>query len=247
MPSSEHCFECAACFERLQVVRDLQGMLREPGDAAAAPRSAHARARRRGPAMPAGWPGRRARPSWRWAPAWCSATAPPPQPAGASPPAGRLRRRGASGVSAGAGRCRSRRPSTSSRAWSRRRMRRWSCAGRSGRGRFRPGDGTIRPRRLRGRGVRPAGGRSRKIDGVGGVRFYLGVSELLAGRPEQAIRELSGWRGRRRGFAEAAMVLPRQGAPGPAATSRQPAERARPRRRGDGDHKERAKQLLKLS
>src|SRR5262245_8389759 len=46
----QHCFECTNCFERLQVVRDLQGLLRR--DARAAPRSVMAGTTAR---RPAGW------------------------------------------------------------------------------------------------------------------------------------------------------------------------------------------------
>ena len=82
----EHYFECADCFERLQTVRQLHGMLREPGVVAGATAPARKLVPRRGPSMP--WLAMAAGAAFvAVGAAFVLRNAAPPQPIGATPPA----------------------------------------------------------------------------------------------------------------------------------------------------------------
>jgi tetratricopeptide (TPR) repeat protein len=236
-----HCFECATCFERLQVVRDLQGVLRR--DAAAAPRSVMPGATAR---RPAGWL------AWAAGAAFVAVGAGmvlrnlAPGPVPVSPPATSSPAATAPGVSATDPGVVARPPLEVLA-----RVEPPPYAPLVVRG----GDpaevafAQAMERYVRGDYAGAASGlrEALRTDSTDvEARFYLGVSDLLAGRPEPAIRELESVAGGDdEGFAEAARYYLAKAhlARRDVAAARRELQRLAG---GDGDHKEPAKQLLKL-
>jgi TolA-binding protein len=238
----QHFFECADCFERLQVLRGLQAELRRPE---AAPAAATIPAPRRG-----------RRPATQWL-AWAAAAAfvavaatfvlrnaapPGPLPATPAPVSSPLPPVSdepiASGVTAEVDPkllarvepppyapliTRGMEPAPGAFAAAMERYVRGDYAGAAS-------------------GLRAAiGADPSSIE----ARFYLGVSELLAGRPAEAIRELERvTRGEDPAFAEAARYYLAKAhlARGDAAAARRELQRVA---QGDGDHKEQARELLR--
>ena len=237
----KHCFECATCFERLQVVRDLQGMLRR--DAEAAPRSVMPGATAR---RPSGWL------AWAAGAAFVAVgagmvlrnMAPPSGPLPESPPAPSSPAPASPGSAASP---RPERPPLDVLA----RVEPPPYAPLIVRG-AEPGEAAFAQameRYVRGDHAGAASGLRSALEKDGTdveARLYLGVSELLAGRPEPAIRELERVaQGDDEGFAEAARYYLAKAhlARRDVAAARRELERVA---RGDGDHNERAKQLLEL-
>jgi tetratricopeptide (TPR) repeat protein len=235
----QHCFECAACFDRLQVVRDLKGMLRR--DAQAAPRSV--------------MPGARARPPAGWL-AWAAGAAfvavgagmvlrnmtPPDGPLPTTAPVTPSPARTDPGTASPP----PERPSLEELA----RVEPPPYAPLVVRGADPAESAFARAMDayVRGDYAGAAEGLRAAIrDDFADVEahFYLGVSELLLGRPEAAIREMEGVAASDdEAFVEAARYYAAKAhlAKGDVAAARRELQRVAG---GDGDHKEQAKRLLK--
>lgn len=218
----EHYFECADCFERLQTVRQLQGMLRESRGAAPRPALTR-RAPRRHPAVGSlAWAAGAALVAVGAAVVLRNAT--PPETVPGSPPAvasldvlARVEPPPYAPLPV-----RGNEPAETAFARAMEKYVRGDYAGAA-------------------EGLRAA---AKEDPGSAEVLFYLGVTELLAGRPQVAIGVLRLAAAGDPAFAEPAMYYIAK-----AHLARGNVEAARNALKvvvkGDGDHKERAQQLLR--
>jgi hypothetical protein len=235
-----HCFECADCFERLQVVRDLQGVLRR--DAQGIPTALAPRATKARPAT--GWL------AWAAGAAFVAVGATmilrnmaPPGPVPATPPALSSPRPSSTGV-APATQAPPERPPLEVLA----RVEPPPYAPLVVRG-AEPAEAAFARAMdayVRGDYAAAASGLRAALSENASTeaRFYLGVSELLAGRTPEAIRELGRVaQGDDEGFAEAARYYLAKAhlARRDVVAARRELQRIA---QGEGDHKEQAQKLL---